>query len=508
MSDLINQARHQILAARSRIYKVSGATPLQEATLPDGTQVFIKREDLSPINAYKWRGAYNRMAVLDGEERARGVVTASAGNHAQGVALAARELGVKARIFMPVSTPMMKQNAVRRIGGNAVEVILVGDTYDDASGAAKAEARASGKTYIAPYDDIHVIGGQGTIADEIVMSGKGPFDVAYLPIGGGGLAAGVATWLRYYYPDMKIYGVEGVDQACMKAAIEAGKPVHLDYLDVFCDGTAVRQAGDITFPLCRDLLDGIVTVTNEEVCAGIQWLWEQKRCIPEPAGALSVTAMLKDREACRGKRVVTIVCGANMDFSQLAWIARHSRIGEATRKFFRFEIGETHGSLLGLMEGFLRELPISEFQYGKSHATRAWPVIGFDASPEDLADLETRLRSAGIPYEDVTAARNVDVDFRIIKYKADLMPGALFVALDFHERKGALQDFLTLARPLANICYFNYSYTGERVGRALLGLEFKSPDAEAGFREVMRHPEHHAWRSCREVDSAVRKRIL
>ena len=225
------------------------------------------------------------MAQLSPEQRARGVVTASAGNHAQGVALAARTLGIFARIHMPRSTPKVKQNAVRLHGGEFVQIVLTGDSYDDAVMAAREDERTSGAVYVHAYDDLQVMAGQGTLADEVVLSGHGPFDVAYLQIGGGGMASASADWLKTYWPDIQIIGVEGVGQASMKAAIEAGKPVELHDLDIFCDGTAVRKAGALPFEICRELLDQVVTVTNAEVSSAIRVLWETLRCISEPSGA-------------------------------------------------------------------------------------------------------------------------------------------------------------------------------------------------------------------------------
>ena len=273
--------RQEILLARHKIYEVGKATPLQQIALED-LSLFVKREDISPVNAYKWRGAYNRMSQLGEGELQRGVVTASAGNHAQGVALAAKKLGTKAAIFMPLATPRMKQIAVNKHGGKHVEIHLVGDSYDAASAAAHAYAAEQNKTYIHAYDDIAVMAGQGTLADEIVMSGKGPFDLAFLQVGGGGLAAATATWLKLNYPDIRIIGVEGEGQASMIAALEAGKPVQLDKVDIFCDGTAVRKVGELTYHVCRDVIDEWMTVSNDEVSAAVQFLWEQLRCIPEP----------------------------------------------------------------------------------------------------------------------------------------------------------------------------------------------------------------------------------
>lgn len=491
----------EILMARQRVYAVGAPTPLERLHLPLEAEVYLKREDLSPIHAYKWRGAYNRMALLSPAERSGGVTAASAGNHAQGVALAARRLEMKATIYMPVSTPRMKQSEVQRHGGEHVDVILYGDTYDDAARAARVNSEETRRVFIHPYDDFATMGGQGTIADEIVMSGLGPFDAAFLQIGGGGMAAAVACWLKAYYPGIHLIGVEGVDQASMAAAVHAGRPVELDYVDVFCDGTAVRKAGDLTWPLCAELIDEFMTVTNEEVCAGVQALWEGLRCIPEPAGAMGLAGLLKQGQRFAGKRVLCILCGANMDFGQLAFIARNAGIGAARRRYYRFEIDEQQGTLLGLLESVMSGINIIEFQYGKVDESRAWPVIGFDASPLDLALLARRLEERGIPHEDVTSQE--DVEFRIIHYESDLFHLPYFIKLEFAERAGALLDFLYAVRDQSNICYFNYVFTGEQVGRALLGFEFESEERRESFRRFLRD----SGRTFREMSPDVLARI-
>lgn len=243
---LTDRLFEEILRARARVYHIGKPTPLQEISVPDAPyRTFIKREDLGPINAYKWRGAYNAVCVHHDKTGCKTVVAASAGNHAQGVALAARELGLKAKIFMPVSTPMMKQTSVKKHGGDAVEIILTGDTYNEAGDAAKEYTKKHDYTYIHPFDDLYTIAGQGSIADEIMLSDQGPFDIAFVQIGGGGMAAAVACWLKIHRPDIKIIGVEGVDQASMKASVEAGKAVTLKSVDTFCDGTAVTRPGDL-----------------------------------------------------------------------------------------------------------------------------------------------------------------------------------------------------------------------------------------------------------------------
>ena len=496
----------EILFARRRIYDVGEATPL-DSILVDGSniEIFVKREDLSPIHAYKWRGAYNFMAQLSTDELAAGVVTASAGNHAQGVALAARKLGTRAIIYMPLSTPRMKQLAVKRHGGESVEIRLYGDSYDGSSAAAHDCAAKDDLIYIHAYDDLAVMAGQGTLADEIVMSGKGPFDVAYLQVGGGGMAAAAATCLKINFPDIHIIGVEGVDQASMAAAVKAGAPVALDQVDVFCDGTAVRKVGTLTHQICADLVDEWMTVTNDEVSAGIQFLWEQLRCIPEPSGAMGVAAILKQGKALEGKRVLSILCGANMDFEQLATIALRSAVGAARRRFLKIQIPEKAGAMYSLLKSMPDTVSIADFQYGKTDAAMAAPVIGFDVSPLEFKVLTQSLVDGAYNYEEVTS--ETDVRFRLIHYQSNLLRYPIFITLEFHERPGALAEFLKTASPHSNLCYFNYVYSGERVGRALLGFEFEDAEGNKRFDQVLKSAEH-AYRAYERVYKNSIKRIL
>lgn len=469
---LLDQLYDEILHARRRVYAVREATPLEPVDLGPGMEVWVKREDIPPIHAYKWRGAYNKMATLSPTALARGVVCASAGNHAQGVAIAAQKLGCVATIFMPNPTPLMKRQAVALHGGSHVRIELVGDTYDEASDAAKAFARQHDAAFVHPYDDLATMGGQGTIADEVVVSGVGPFDVAYLQIGGGGMAAAVGAWLKRFMPGIRIVGVEGSGQASMKAAIQQGGPVTLEDLDIFCDGTAVRRAGTLTYAICKEVVDEFITVSNEQVCSAIRLFWEARRRIVEPAGAMGLAGMLAHRQQLQGKRVLGVMCGANMDFSQLAVIAAEAGIGGQMRKHIRFQLGERPGTMLSLIDNALAGCNIVDFQYGKTNERIGTPVIGFDAPPEVIAQVHQHCMHAGIPYQDITD--HEDVDFRIVNYNPKLFKRPLMIRYEFPERPGALHEFLQRIQGLANLCYFNYLYTGERIGRALVGLEFES----------------------------------
>jgi threonine dehydratase len=504
-SVLTQRLRQEILLARERVHRFGRPTPLERLTLPGpGSEIWVKREDISPIKAYKWRGAANRMAVLSDAERAQGVVTASAGNHGQGVALAARQLGVKARIYMPRSSPGVKQQAVRQHGAGWVEIVLAGDSYDEAVIAARADQEATGAVYIHAYDDLLVMAGQGTLADEVVLSGEGPFDAAFLQIGGGGIAAGVSCWLRTYWPGIALIGVEGEGQASMTAAFAAGKPVALEAVDLFCDGTAVRQAGQLPFEVCQETLDKIITVSNAEVSQAMRVLWEGLRAVSEPSGAMGLAAALQEREKWTGKRILVVLCGANIDFQQLGVIASSTGAEAASAHTVRVRIPERQGAMLALLDGCFAGLNIADFQYGKNDQNEAWPV--FTVTGGAMEDLSAKLNAAGVPWQELNSA--VDVQFRAIPLRGDLLSFPLFLRLDFYERPGALHDFLdTVIRGSASFCYFNYRQSGERIGRALIGLDFESAAAMESFRATLpaRGP---GYRQCQPVDADVTRRLL
>jgi threonine dehydratase len=502
------QLFEEALRARTRVYQAGQPTPLQEIyNNGGGYQIFVKREDLGPINAYKWRGAYNAVAVHHAKTGCNTVVAASAGNHAQGVALAARMLGLKAKIFMPLSAPAMKQSSVKRHGGDHVEIILHGDAYNEAAEAAKKYVEAHNSTYIHPFDDLYTMAGQATIADEIMLSGQGPFDYAFVQIGGGGMAAAVSSWLKIHNPDIKIIGVEGVDQASMKASVEAGKPVTLSSVDTFCDGTAVTRPGDLTFEICRKYIDAYITVTNEEVSAAIQRMWDAKRVIPEPSGAMGLAGLVQYAEnypkEVQGKKLLCILCGANMDFNKLSQIAQRSAIGSHRRRYIRFPISEEKGGMLALLDKHFKDINVSEFLYGKIHETKAWPIIGLEAAPEIMERLTVNLQKEGVPFEDVTL--EPDVQYRIINYNPGLFKNPVLMNIQFPERKGALRDFMRAISSVANVCYFNYAYSGEMIGRAIMGFEFTN---EADRQEFFRLTDTGTAVTCQKLDESAANRIL
>ncbi len=503
---LKDQLFSEILRARTRVYRVGEKTPLERIKILSlDAEIFVKREDLSPINAFKWRGAYNCVAYLNETSASKTVVAASAGNHAQGVALAARLLGLQAKIFMPLPTPLMKQNAVKLHGGENVEIILTGDTYDQAADAAKKYVSDNGFAYVHPFDDIYTIAGQATIADELVLSGEGPFDYAFVQVGGGGMAAAVAAWLKLHHPNTKVIGVEGIDQASMKAALANKGPITLNNVDTFCDGTAVKRSGDLTYKICAETIDDIVTVSNEEVCAAIQAYWDTKRVIPEPSGAMGLAGLIQYAQAhpeTRGKKLVTILSGANMDFGKLATISSQSAVGAHRRRYLRFHLDEKNGSLLDILEKKFPDVNVSEFQYGKISEKNGYPVIAFEATPEKMAHLDHDLKASGIEYTDVTG--DPDVRYRIINYNPALFKLPVLLHVHFPERQGALRDFMRRISPVSSVVYFNYAYSGESIGRALMGFEFATESDRTKFFDLIKDTPV----DCKPVETETQQRIL
>lgn len=476
---LQNQLVEEVLRARERIYRVNGPTPLDQVSIPGiDCEVFLKREDLSAINAYKWRGAFNCMAMLSEKDRKRGVVAASAGNHAQGVALASRLLGIKSKIYMPLSAPQMKQDAVKKHGGDFTEIVLVGDSYNEASDAALDFVAKKNYPYIHPYDDIYTIAGQGTIGDEIVLSGKGPFDYIFVQIGGGGMASGVSSWLKIHYPNAKIIGVEAEGQESMTKSIKSGKIIALDEVDTFCDGTAVRQPGKLCYTICKDTLDDMIVVSNEEVSAAVETTWEVGRFIPEPSGALGLAGLMRyareNPKAMKGAKALSIICGANMDFSKLRLISASHSVGANRQKYLRFELTEGRGNLRALLKDYFSGVSVTAFQYGKVSNDKAWPVISFEAEPKAMDEMLKKLKKAKIKFDDITG--EADTRYRVINYSPQIIENPVFMHVHFPERAGALRDLLKAISGIANICYFNYVYTGETIGRALMGFELKKPE--------------------------------
>lgn len=477
--------------AQTRLAGVLNRTPSIVMDVPGVGEVVGKDETQHNVNSYKVRGAYNLIQELFARGEANTVVTASAGNHAQGVAFAVRQLGMKARIYMPVSAPDMKKEAVKFHGGDSVEIVLVGDNYNEAVKAAEADAVRSNAPYIPAFDNLHTIAGQATMALEVVEDNKGkaPFDVVFLQIGGGGMAAGVSSVLQQAYPHALIIGVEGEDQACMKAAFDAGDLVTLPQVDGYCDGTAVTRAGEVTFEVCQQTLNGgVMTVSNDDVRAAIDLIWRKTHRLVEPSGAMGVAGLMKwareNPETAKTARVLTVLSGANMDLRKLKPMFEDAAGSKPELRHLRLEINERNGSLLQLVETCFVDVNIQGFQYAKIDNDRAWPVVTFEADNAKMAQIAKCLRSSKVKFRDVTGAQ--DVNYSVLPYNPALWRNPLLLTVAFPERKGALREFMRTVQPHANVCYFKYAYSGGESSTALMGFELKPHHSQAKFLEAIK----------------------
>jgi threonine dehydratase len=469
---------------KARVYDVAIESPLEPAARLSrrlGNRVLFKREDLQPVFSFKLRGAYNRIAHLTDAEAARGVICASAGNHAQGVALAAQRRGIRARIVMPRTTPDIKVQAVRDLGG---EIDLVGDDYDAAYEHAMALARDDGLTFIHPFDDPEVIAGQGTIAMEILRQHDERIDAIFVPIGGGGLIAGIACYVKALYPSIRIVGVEPEDAASMHASLLAGERVTLERVGIFADGVAVKRVGAETFRLAQQYVDEVVLVSTDETCAAIQDIFEDTRSIAEPAGALAVAGLKKwvAREGARGRTFVTLNCGANMNFDRLRHVAERADLGQQREALFAVEIPEQPGSFLR----FCRTVgtrSVTEFNYRYQHAGRAEIFVGLALSG-GFAEKERVLQAiatAGFRAVDMSDNEMAKLHVRyMVGGPAHGLEHERLFRFEFPERPGALLRFLTAVGEGWNISLFHYRNHGSDYGRVLAGIQV-SPASEADF---------------------------
>ena len=464
----------------ARVYDVARETPLDEAkrlSLRIGNKVLLKREDTQPVFSFKLRGAFNKMVHLSAEERARGVICASAGNHAQGVALAARRLGCRAVIVMPVTAPALKVEAVRNLGG---EVVLVGESFSDAAAHAVKMQAEEGLTFVHPFDDPYVIAGQGTIGMEILRQyqpsdGTRP-DAIFVQIGGGGLAAGVATYIKAIYPEIKVFGVETVDSDAMKRSFDAGENVALDDVGLFSDGTAVKRVGDETLRLCRENLDGIVLVDSDEICAAIKDVFEDTRSIVEPSGALSLAGLKAwaRKEGVTNKTLVAITSGANMNFDRLRFVCERAEFGEDREAVFAVTIPEERGSFRRLC-GLLGNRAVTEFNYRFSDPSQAeiFTSLRLTEGMDELERIIASLREAGYSVTDMT--RNTfaksHVRYMIGGKAPSMVKNEHILSFQFPERTGALLHFLETLGTNFNVTMFHYRNHGAEYGRVACGFE-------------------------------------
>ena len=479
--ELLKLLEIETRAALNRVYQLDSPTPMDSVELDNGPVLMLKREDLSKVHSYKWRGSYNKIASMHEQNFSGELVAASAGNHAQGVAVAANRLQLPATIFMPRSTPHLKQDSVRNFGGEFVQIRLFGDSYEESAAEAKRFAAETGGAVIPPYDDVQVIAGQSTIGIEIFDSLKQAPTHVFLEVGGGGMAAGVASVLKRLYPQAKLIVVESVDQDCMGVSIAMGKRTTIENLDRFCDGTAVSCPGELPFRICQELIDDCVTVTNDQVCEAIQFLWQKKRTIVEPSAALGVAAAIQ-YDLKPEDRPATVLSGSNVDFMMLPKIARRGQAHRPEQRYYAFEIDEQSGSLTALLDNFLGNMNIIDFQYGKVAEDKAYPVIGIEVPQTEIEQLDRFLADPSIPpHHDVSGS--AASEFRVIPFNVDILSFPFFAVIEFANRPGALRDFMRYASELASVCYMNYTDTGQTEGQALMGFEFDNIGRQSEFLE-------------------------
>lgn len=466
----------------ARVYDVASATPLELANnLSErlGNRILLKREDLQPVFSFKLRGAYNKLTTLPEQTLQAGIICSSAGNHAQGVALAAKRKEIRAVIVMPVTTPSIKVEAVKSLGG---EVILHGDTYDDAYAHARQLEKEQQLTFIHPFDDPDVIAGQGTIGMEILEQTNTRISAVFVPVGGGGLISGIAAYIKAVDPGIQVIGVEPDDSAAMRESLAAGKPVVLDHVGIFADGVAVRRVGDETFRLCRELVDDIVTVDTDQICAGIRDIFEDTRSIVEPAGALAVAGAKKylADSGIQNETFVAINSGANVNFDRLRHIAERAAVGEQREMLLAVEIPEQKGSFRNFCEAIGRR-SITEFNYRYSNSSKAHIFVGVElhhgyAERQELID---KLSSLGYPLEDLSDNEVAKLHIRhMVGGPATGIENERLFRFEFPERPGALLDFLQAVGTDWNISLFHYRNHGSDYGRILAGIQVPPQEAD------------------------------
>ncbi|MFC3153064.1 threonine ammonia-lyase, biosynthetic [Litoribrevibacter euphylliae] len=490
---MLQQYIKRILTAR--VYDVAIESPIDHAGFLSerlGNNIILKREDLQPVYSFKLRGACNKVMQLPEEERKRGVVAASAGNHAQGLALVAQQLGLPCTIVMPNTTPDIKVKAVRARGA---EAILKGDTFDEAFAYSQKLVEEKGYVYIHPYDDEDVIAGQGTIGMELLHQTKGDLDAVFVPVGGGGLIAGIAAYIKYLRPDIKVIGVESNESACLYEAMKADERVILDQVGIFADGVAVAQIGENTWKVARDYVDEVITVSTDEICAAMKDIFSDTRAISEPAGALGVAGLKKyvEREDVENKNLAAIVSGANTNFDRLRHVAERAEIGEKREALFAVTIPERPGAFRKFCE-LLGKRNITEFNYRYSDNDQAQIFAGIQlADQNDRHSVVDVLNSEDYLVMDLTENEMAKVHVRyMVGGRADNVNDEVVYRFEFPERPGALMRFLNQLGHKWNISMFHYRNHGAAYGRVLAGLQV--PEDERGLlREYMDKLGYRYW---------------
>ncbi|NNJ77713.1 MAG: threonine ammonia-lyase, biosynthetic [Xanthomonadales bacterium] len=458
------------------------AMPALSARL--GVDIRIKREDLQPVFSFKLRGAYAKLLSLSDDERKRGVICASAGNHAQGVAMAANHLGIDATVVMPAITPEIKVGAVEKQGAR---VVIHGDDFDTACEHALGIAEDENLTFVHPYDDPEVITGQATIAMELFRQCHTSPDYLFVCVGGGGMAAGMAIVSRYLQPETRIIGVEAAESASMKAAFEAGEPVTLDRIGHFAEGVAVKRTGDLTYRICADLLDDVITVDNDEICAAVQDVYEDTRAIAEPAGVLAVAGIKKyfAERAGEGRSVAAVLSGANVNFARLRHIAERAAVGEETEALLGVTIPERPGSFLDFCETVgLRGITEFNYRYSDPREAHIFVGVALKGGVKEKREIMAQLLAHGLPVIDLSANEMARQHIRYMVGGRAPVDNERIMRFQFPERPGALLEFLTGMQSDWNISLFHYRNYGSEYGRVLMGIQVPDEDG-ARFQEFL-----------------------
>lgn len=477
----------------ARVYDVASETALDRAKSLSkrlGNQVWLKREDTQQVFSFKLRGAYNKMAHLTPAQRERGVICASAGNHAQGVALSAQQMGCRAVIVMPVTTPTVKIDAVRAMGA---EVVLHGESYSDAYTHAVALERAESLTFVHPFDDPDVIAGQGTIAMEILRQHQGPIDAVFVAIGGGGLVSGVAAYIKAVRPEIKVIGVQTRDSDAMLRSVKAGRRVQLSDVGLFADGTAVKLVGEETFRLARQWVDDFVVVDTDAVCAAIKDVFQDTRSVLEPSGAMGVAAIKQyvETHKARGQTLIAVTCGANMNFDRLRFVAERAEVGEEREALFAVTIPEERGSFRRFCE-LIGPRSVTEFNYRISDRDEAHVFVGLTTSQRgEPHKIAKSFIKHGFATVDLTGDELAKEHVRhMVGGRSELARDERLFRFVFPERPGALMRFLSSMHPSWNISLFHYRNQGADHGRILVGLQVPKSDKKAfkAFLDGLAYP--------------------
>lgn len=462
----------------SKVYELAQVTPLQAMTKLSerlGNEIFVKREDRQPVHSFKLRGAYAMISGLTDEQKKAGVIAASAGNHAQGVALSAKNLGLNALIVMPQNTPSIKVDAVRGFGG---EVLLHGANFDEAKAKAIELADSKKMTFIPPFDHPAVIAGQGSLAMELLQQNS-RINRVFVPVGGGGLIAGVAVLIKQLLPEIKVIGVESKDSACLYAALKAGKPTDLERVGLFADGVAVKRIGEETFRLCQQYVDDVVLVDSDEICAAMKDMFENVRAAAEPSGALSLAGLKKyvKQHNIQGETLVNILSGANLNFHTLRYVSERCELGEKQEALFSVTIPEQRGSFLEFCRT-LGNYAVTEFKYRYADEKQACIFVGVRINGEEQkAEILNRLQQTGYEVQDLSEDDIAKTHIRyMIGGRSTSHLNERLYSFEFPEQKGALLNFLeTLGTTNANISLFHYRGHGADYGNVLAG--FQIPEA-------------------------------